>query len=134
MSESCPHDVGKDADQEDVVATIVTHSFDTRSPHSDGGRPDIRSEVWNWVTSSPSTRASSSALLGCDNPQSLPHSLVKTSSILHRTPGREARPRKERICLIVSGPDGLVRDVRNTAAHLIREGWDIQVWVEKFGW
>ncbi|KAK5266360.1 hypothetical protein LTR99_003486 [Exophiala xenobiotica] len=134
VCEFCPGDVGKDADQAEDVATIVTHSFDTRSPLSDGGRPDIRTEVWNWVTSSPSTRASSSTLLGCDSPQSLRHSLVNTPNLLHPTPERETRPRKERICLIVSGPDGLVRDVRNTAAHLIREGWDIQVWVEKFGW
>ena len=134
VSEFCSEDVGKDADQEEDVAAIVTHSYDTRSPHTDGGRPDIRSEVWNWVTSSPSTRASSSTLLGCDGPQSLRPSFVKTSSIFHPTPSHETKARKERICIIVSGPDGLVRDVRNTAAHLIQEGWNIQVWVEKFGW
>ena len=40
----------------------------------------------------------------------------------------------DRVCVVVSGPDGLVRDVRNTAARLLREGWDIEVFVEKFGW
>lgn len=39
-----------------------------------------------------------------------------------------------RICVVVSGPDGLVRDVRNTVAALVREGWNIEVHVEKFGW
>ncbi|OAP63403.1 hypothetical protein AYL99_02630 [Fonsecaea erecta] len=42
---------------------------------------------------------------------------------------------REKICIIVSGPDGLVRDVRNVAADLVRQGgWDIDVWAEKFGW
>ncbi|OAG40449.1 hypothetical protein AYO21_05349 [Fonsecaea monophora] len=42
---------------------------------------------------------------------------------------------REKICIIVSGPDGLVRDVRNIAADLVRQGgWDIDVWAEKFGW
>lgn len=39
-----------------------------------------------------------------------------------------------RICVVVSGPDGLVRDVRNAAAKLLLEGWNIEVFVEKFGW
>ncbi|KIW97441.1 uncharacterized protein Z519_01025 [Cladophialophora bantiana CBS 173.52] len=42
---------------------------------------------------------------------------------------------RDKICIIVSGPDGLVRDVRNEAAELVRQGgWDIDVWAEKFGW
>ncbi|KAF1978477.1 hypothetical protein BU23DRAFT_651285 [Bimuria novae-zelandiae CBS 107.79] len=36
--------------------------------------------------------------------------------------------------VVVSGPDGLVRDVRNTCAKLIGSGADVQVQVEKFGW
>jgi hypothetical protein len=36
--------------------------------------------------------------------------------------------------VVVSGPDGLVRDVRNTCAGLIWEGRDVDVQVEKFGW
>jgi NAD(P)H-flavin reductase len=36
--------------------------------------------------------------------------------------------------VVVSGPDGLVRDVRNTIAGLIWNGANIDVQVEKFGW
>jgi NAD(P)H-flavin reductase len=36
--------------------------------------------------------------------------------------------------VVVSGPDGLVRDVRNTCADLIWKGRDVDVQVEKFGW
>ena len=36
--------------------------------------------------------------------------------------------------IIVSGPDSLVRSVRNGAAMLVRQGYDIEVHVEKFGW
>ncbi|KAF2687437.1 hypothetical protein K458DRAFT_415695 [Lentithecium fluviatile CBS 122367] len=36
--------------------------------------------------------------------------------------------------VVVSGPDGLVRDVRNTCAGLIAQGVDVAVQVEKFGW
>jgi len=36
--------------------------------------------------------------------------------------------------VVVSGPDGLVRDVRNTCAGLIWKGRDVDVQVEKFGW
>jgi hypothetical protein len=36
--------------------------------------------------------------------------------------------------VVVSGPDGLVRDVRNTCAKLIGGGADVRVQVEKFGW
>ncbi|KAH7346134.1 hypothetical protein BKA66DRAFT_478223 [Pyrenochaeta sp. MPI-SDFR-AT-0127] len=36
--------------------------------------------------------------------------------------------------VVVSGPDGLVRDVRNTCAGLLWSGKDVNVQVEKFGW
>lgn len=36
--------------------------------------------------------------------------------------------------VVVSGPDGLVRDVRNICAGLIWSGKDVNVQVEKFGW
>ncbi|CAO2647967.1 Nn.00g088890.m01.CDS01 [Neocucurbitaria sp. VM-36] len=36
--------------------------------------------------------------------------------------------------VVVSGPDGLVRDVRNTCAGMIWRGRDVAVQVEKFGW
>jgi hypothetical protein len=42
--------------------------------------------------------------------------------------------RREKLVVIVSGPDGLVRDIRNSAASLVRRGWNIEVHVEKFGW
>jgi len=41
---------------------------------------------------------------------------------------------QQSICVIVSGPDGLVRDVQNAVADLVREGFTIEVHVEKFGW
>ncbi|KAJ4378070.1 hypothetical protein N0V83_000901 [Neocucurbitaria cava] len=36
--------------------------------------------------------------------------------------------------VVVSGPDGLVRDVRNVCAGLVWSGVDVSVQVEKFGW
>ncbi|KAF2473148.1 ferric reductase transmembrane component [Lindgomyces ingoldianus] len=36
--------------------------------------------------------------------------------------------------VVVSGPNGLVRDVRNSCARLVGEGESIKVQVEKFGW
>ncbi|KAF2871904.1 hypothetical protein BDV95DRAFT_570892 [Massariosphaeria phaeospora] len=36
--------------------------------------------------------------------------------------------------VVVSGPEGLVRDVRNTCAGLVGRGLDVRVGVEKFGW
>ena len=42
--------------------------------------------------------------------------------------------RHNKVAVVVSGPDGLVRQVQNTAAQLTIEGWNIEVQVEKFGW
>jgi hypothetical protein len=39
-----------------------------------------------------------------------------------------------RAAVVVSGPDGLVRDVRNTCAGLLKKGVDVKLQVEKFGW
>jgi hypothetical protein len=36
--------------------------------------------------------------------------------------------------VVVSGPEGLVRDVRNTCAGMMARGRDVSVCVEKFGW
>ncbi|RMZ71472.1 ferric reductase transmembrane component [Pyrenophora seminiperda CCB06] len=36
--------------------------------------------------------------------------------------------------VVVSGPDGLVRDVRNSCVSLVRVGRNVDVQVEKFGW
>ncbi|KAF2436948.1 metalloreductase [Tothia fuscella] len=39
-----------------------------------------------------------------------------------------------RSAVVVSGPDGMNRDVRNACSRLVREGLDVEVEVEKFGW
>jgi len=36
--------------------------------------------------------------------------------------------------VVVSGPEGLVRDVRNICAGMVRVGREVRVQVEKFGW
>jgi hypothetical protein len=36
--------------------------------------------------------------------------------------------------VVVSGPEGLVRGVRNGVAGMVRKGADVRVSVEKFGW
>ena len=36
--------------------------------------------------------------------------------------------------VVISGPDGLVRDVRNSCAELVRKGRNVDIQVEKFGW
>jgi NAD(P)H-flavin reductase len=36
--------------------------------------------------------------------------------------------------IVVSGPDALNRDVRNTCSRLVGEGCDVKITVEKFGW
>jgi hypothetical protein len=100
-------------DDVEHMRSLVTRTFDTRQPGTDGGRPDMKSEIFDWVTSPISTELSSTG---------------STSS-----PDFTKR-QEERICLIISGPDGLVRDVRNVAAQLLKDGWNIQVYVEKFGW
>jgi NAD(P)H-flavin reductase len=42
--------------------------------------------------------------------------------------------REEKVGVLVSGPDGMNRDVRNSVAALIRNGRKIDILVEKFGW
>ncbi|KAF2016254.1 hypothetical protein BU24DRAFT_422591 [Aaosphaeria arxii CBS 175.79] len=42
--------------------------------------------------------------------------------------------REGRTGVVVSGPDGMVRDVRNSCAGLMASGVDVSVQVEKFGW
>jgi NAD(P)H-flavin reductase len=41
---------------------------------------------------------------------------------------------KRRIGVVVSGPDGMNRTVRNTCAGMVRDGLDVGVAVEKVGW
>ena len=52
------------------------------------------------------------------------------------TGARCERPprRDQRVCVVCSGPHSMVRDVRNAASRLVKEGWNINVHVEKFGW
>jgi hypothetical protein len=44
------------------------------------------------------------------------------------------RNQKRRRSVVVSGPDALNRDVRNTCSRLVRHGMNVAVTVEKFGW
>jgi len=41
---------------------------------------------------------------------------------------------ERKVGVVASGPDSMGRGVRNTCARLVREGVDIDVTVEKFGW
>lgn len=41
---------------------------------------------------------------------------------------------RDKIGIVASGPDGMNRAVRNVCASLLREGRDVSVEVEKFGW
>jgi predicted ferric reductase len=111
------------AHSEAEVASLVTTAFDTRSPGPEGGRPDMKSEIWDWVTSTESDASTSTP---------------SPSSSLFEAPVTKADGlkglRDQSICVIVSGPDGLVRDVRNICAQLVLEGWPVDVHVEKFGW
>ncbi|KKY28815.1 putative ferric reductase transmembrane component [Phaeomoniella chlamydospora] len=40
----------------------------------------------------------------------------------------------KRIVVVVSGPDGMIRGVRKKCAALVKRGWKLEIWVEKFGW
>ena len=42
--------------------------------------------------------------------------------------------KRQRIGVVVSGPDGLNRTVNNKCAEFVREGRDLEVTIEKFGW
>lgn len=50
-----------------------------------------------------------------------------------RGPSKEIA-KKQKIGVVVSGPDGLNRTVNNKCAELVREGRDLEVTIEKFGW
>lgn len=128
-----------DADGIEEVTSLITHTFDTRRPGPDGGRPDMKSELWDWVTSPSVSSSSSSTTLGAPATSLLgeqtPGSTSSSISSRHDFSSESLRQRKkEKICIVVSGPDGLVRDIRNVVSQLAHEGWNIEVWVEKFGW
>ncbi|KIW65466.1 hypothetical protein PV04_07724 [Phialophora macrospora] len=126
-----PTRVGQ-ADEVEEVASLITRAFDTRAPAPEGGRPDMKTEIWNWVTSIqgavPSRSPSSTTLEDATSDQSFVPAKGTSPSM------GSSLPRGEKICVIVSGPDGLVRDVRNITAELVKQGWDVDVHVEKFGW
>ena len=128
--ESYSNSNAESSGQEDVVC-LMTRTFDTRRTGPDGGRPDVKNEIWNWVTSSPLFRSLSSTTLGHHDFESI----LLSSPIRSSHDVEPNKPiQREKICVIVSGPDGLVRDTRNIVAQLVCEGWDVEVWVEKFGW
>lgn len=126
-------------DGPEEIANLITQTYDTRRPGPDGGRPDMKSELWEWVTSTGVSSSSSSATLDTqttDLPGHSEHSPTSSSSSsCHILPPKSLQERKrEKVCIVVSGPDGLVRDIRNVVSQLTHEGWNIEVCVEKFGW
>jgi hypothetical protein len=56
------------------------------------------------------------------------------AGMMHDIINMYAGRRKDRIRVVTSGPDGMGRLVRNTCASLVRDGRDVDVTVEKFGW
>jgi hypothetical protein len=40
----------------------------------------------------------------------------------------------KKVGVVASGPDSMGRLVRNTCATLVRDGLDVDVTIEKFGW
>lgn len=87
-----------------VAADLVDAKFETGGVH--GHRPDLRSELRAWVEDVSPT------LLQTDTPTT----------------------KREKLVVVCSGPESLVRDVRNSVASLVHWGWNIDVHVEKFGW
>ncbi|TVY30858.1 Ferric/cupric reductase transmembrane component [Lachnellula hyalina] len=55
-------------------------------------------------------------------------------AIVKETVGKHAVEPKRSIGVLVSGPDGMNRIVRNTCAGMVRDGLDVEIAVEKFGW
>lgn len=136
-----PIDIDYTPDSEGIeeVTSLITHTFDTRRPGPDGGRPDMKSELWDWVTSTSISSSSSSTTLDEQAANLAVHQTQgsASSSISSRNdaPSKSLKERKrEKICIVVSGPDGLVRDIRNVVSQLAHDGWNIEIWVEKFGW
>jgi len=48
--------------------------------------------------------------------------------------GRGTGDEGKKIGVVVSGPDGMNRLVRNTCTELVRDGQNVDIAVEKFGW
>ncbi|TVY21986.1 Ferric/cupric reductase transmembrane component 1 [Lachnellula arida] len=56
------------------------------------------------------------------------------NAIVKETVGMHAVEAERKIGVVVSGPDGMNRIVRNTCAGMVRDGLDVGIAVEKFGW
>ncbi|EXJ56940.1 hypothetical protein A1O7_07284 [Cladophialophora yegresii CBS 114405] len=134
-ADQAPQEGYRAEEEEEQVSSLITRAFDTRAPPPEGGRPDMKTEIWTWVTSvhgSVPSRFPSSTTPedAASDPPSF-RLAPNTKTTMGSTP---APSRSDKICIIVSGPDGLVRDVRNVAAELVKQGWAIDVHVEKFEW
>ena len=57
--------------------------------------------------------------------------MIEDWATVNATPTKQQR---KKIGLVCSGPDAMNRSIRNTAAGMIRRGWDLDIEVEKFGW
>jgi hypothetical protein len=86
------------------AADLITARFSTRGVHA--LRPDIFTELREWVETDSGR--------------------VQKAEV--------GTPTSTKHLFVVSGPDSLVRSVRNSAAILVRKGYNIEVHVEKFGW
>jgi len=121
--------------------SLITQTFHTRMPAQSGGRPDIKRQIREWVASAashpqycsstlPSGQISKAQVEPVAERTSVPSSAARTQDSKVFCPPCDTRS----VCVIVSGPDPLVRDVRNVIAQLVKEGWNLEAWVEKFGW
>ena len=106
LQDPSPHSSGSGADGfgQPEVGNLLSWTPYTQATRSGGTRPDIGWALREWVAG---------------------HYFKSKGA---------ASSKDESVCVVVSGPDGMVRDVRNAAAELVREGWDLEVHVEKFGW
>ena len=108
-----------------------------------------------WLTMLPNARQPSGISLMRNNPVNTDNALdlithrsrTRSSTGEHQRPDIKAEleawvqgdlqqqiDMQHNICVVVSGPDGLVRDVQNTVASLVQGGWKVDIHVEKFGW
>ncbi|EME77341.1 uncharacterized protein MYCFIDRAFT_146550, partial [Pseudocercospora fijiensis CIRAD86] len=67
-------------------------------------------------------------------PPSRKHGRPDVCGLLQDTIAEIEDSRDGKVGVVVSGPDGMNRDVRNTCANMVWEGRDVEVRVEKFGW
>ena len=55
-------------------------------------------------------------------------------SMIHEVVDEFGGRKGKKIRVVASGPDSMGRLVRNTFAGLVRDGRDVDVAIEKFGW